>query len=262
MAKARPSSYLEQISEETDLIMDQVTSAKHSGDPWQMIKAQELLVEYELKQGFISTILEESLSPLLALYFQNHLNYKREPWLDKIFLAIRRERLSGAYAGNPSVDYVNLSKLYFTSHQLNKAEECLLFAYQVYEPERKYGCPNPQGLWEEIIARLYAVQEQRQKNLDALIFAGGKLSQEQEDEKLKHLENATKYGSHLLFDPIESTSTYWNLLPTLHQKLEKEVKDVGMGTCFGLWRMKRDLLLKKDIRWRSPALMNPTIHFD
>jgi hypothetical protein len=36
----------------------------------------------------------------------------------------------------------------------------------------------------------------------------------------------------------------------------------GMGFCFGYWAVKRAVLAKYGIEWKSPQFMNPRVMFD
>lgn len=69
---------------------------------------------------------------------------------------------------------------------------------------------------------------------------------------------------HLKHDPVEDTEEYLNILDELERHLYYRLKDEphGMGFCFRYWQTKREMLREYHIKWRSPAEMNPDVHFD
>ena len=56
---------------------------------------------------------------------------------------------------------------------------------------------------------------------------------------------------------------FYIYLKTLAKIIAKIGENRGMGYCYLYWETKRDIL-KKDygIEWRSPAVLNPRVHFD
>lgn len=71
-------------------------------------------------------------------------------------------------------------------------------------------------------------------------------------------------GAHLMFDPVERTPRWEEIIYEVEKKCDKRLKGEprGMGFCFGYWSVKRAVLSKYDISWRSPAVMNPGVMFD
>lgn len=80
----------------------------------------------------------------------------------------------------------------------------------------------------------------------------------------KRWNDITESG-YLRHDPVEWTEAYEDVIAEAQQKADERLKDVprGMGFCFAWWHELADILMKDyGIRWRSPGLMNPRVHFD
>ena len=68
----------------------------------------------------------------------------------------------------------------------------------------------------------------------------------------------------LNYDPIEDTAKYQSIKDELEKKIIAKIgKNSGLGYCHIYWSTKREIL-KRDygIEWKSPAMLNPRIHFD
>ncbi len=77
-------------------------------------------------------------------------------------------------------------------------------------------------------------------------------------------EFCKKYGKHLLFDPVERTEQYEEVIQEVEAECDAALAGIprGMGFCFAYWIEKRRILAEHGIEWRSPALMNPRVIFD
>lgn len=65
-------------------------------------------------------------------------------------------------------------------------------------------------------------------------------------------------------DPVENTKEYKAIEKELEKKIKEEIgENTGMGYCHKYWFKKREIL-KRDygIEWKSPAMLNPMVHFD
>lgn len=74
-----------------------------------------------------------------------------------------------------------------------------------------------------------------------------------------------KYGRHLRFDPVERTEEWEMLYEHAESEIEAEIEPDcprGMGFCHYYWSVKRNVLKKYGIDWRSPSGMNPGVMFD
>lgn len=68
----------------------------------------------------------------------------------------------------------------------------------------------------------------------------------------------------LKHDPIEDTPEYRAIAAELEARIIAEIgENSGMGYCHKYWAKKREILERDyGIKWRSPAVMNPTFRFD
>ncbi len=84
------------------------------------------------------------------------------------------------------------------------------------------------------------------------------------DESMKMEVFCKKYGKHLLFDPVERTEQYENVIQEVEAECNAALEGTprGMGFCFAYWSEKSRILAGHGIEWRSPAVMNPRVMFD
>ncbi len=73
-----------------------------------------------------------------------------------------------------------------------------------------------------------------------------------------------KYRRHLLFDPVERTEGFEEIIAEVEAECAKRLAGHprGMGFCFAYWHERRDILMSRGINWNSPAVMNPGVLFD
>ena len=67
---------------------------------------------------------------------------------------------------------------------------------------------------------------------------------------------------NLKHDPVEMTEEYLAVIDEIDEKIEKNRKYHGFGSCHHVWSLKTDYLAEKGIRWRSPDVLNPRVRFD
>ncbi len=67
---------------------------------------------------------------------------------------------------------------------------------------------------------------------------------------------------HLKADPIEMSEEYLAVIDEVEERIEKNRKYHGMGSCYETWALKEQYLLEKGIRWKSPHILNPRVMFD
>lgn len=67
---------------------------------------------------------------------------------------------------------------------------------------------------------------------------------------------------NLKADPIEMGEAYLAVIDEVEEKIKKNRKLFGMGSCHEYWNLKEEYLLEKGIRWKSPHIMNPRVMFD
>ena len=77
------------------------------------------------------------------------------------------------------------------------------------------------------------------------------------DALFQSLENIQK--RHLNKDPIEESDEYLAVIDEVNAKARKNMKHHGMGSCHEFWYLKSKYLEEKGIRWRSPAVLNPSV---
>ncbi len=73
-----------------------------------------------------------------------------------------------------------------------------------------------------------------------------------------------KYNRHLLFDPIERTERFEEVILDVESECDKRLADLPrcMGFCFAYWSKRREILASHGIEWHSPSEMNPGVIFD
>lgn len=69
---------------------------------------------------------------------------------------------------------------------------------------------------------------------------------------------------HLLFDPVERTSEWEEAVYDVEKECDRLLRGQprGMGFCFEYWSVKRKVLFRHGIEWRTPHQMNPRVMFD
>ena len=67
---------------------------------------------------------------------------------------------------------------------------------------------------------------------------------------------------HLNHDPVEMTEDYLAVIDEAEAYIEENRTFHGHGSCHEVWQLKRNFLAARGIRWRSPAVLNPGVHFD
>lgn len=81
----------------------------------------------------------------------------------------------------------------------------------------------------------------------------------------KGLLDQIRTDSHLKHDPVEWTAEWEEIIDEADRKVYEALADQprGMGFCHAFW-FKRMEVLRNDygIQWKSPAIMNPGVHFD
>lgn len=87
------------------------------------------------------------------------------------------------------------------------------------------------------------------------------LSTDMPDEQKIDIMRSNK---KLLYDPIQFSEHWEEVIYDVEKECEERLKDErrGMGFCFTYWSVKRSVLAKYGIEWRSPATMNPGTRFD
>lgn len=75
-------------------------------------------------------------------------------------------------------------------------------------------------------------------------------------------KNALAVRRSLKHDPIEMSEEYLAVIDEVEEKVVKNKKYFGMGSCHESWDLKHRFLLEKGINWKSPSILNPRVIFD
>ncbi len=71
--------------------------------------------------------------------------------------------------------------------------------------------------------------------------------------------------SFLKHDPVEDAPEYKAIEEQVEREIQEELGDEPRscrGFCHRYWAVKREVLARHGIEWRSPAVMNPRVKFD
>lgn len=94
---------------------------------------------------------------------------------------------------------------------------------------------------------------------DVKELAGGLIS---ENVVQTAFEGCFARRRNLKHDPIEMTPKYLEVIDEVEEKIDKNLKYRGLGSCHEIWNLKFEYLMEKGIVWKSPAMLNPRVRFD
>lgn len=68
----------------------------------------------------------------------------------------------------------------------------------------------------------------------------------------------------LCYDPVEDTEDYKRVIQDIEKELDTLMADRpgGLGSCHTYWHLKKKLLARAGIDWKSPSECNPHVLFD
>lgn len=91
-----------------------------------------------------------------------------------------------------------------------------------------------------------------------------KRTQDYLDSNVSMEEWCKRYGVMLKFDPVERSEQWEKCIYNVEFECDRKLKDEPrqMGFCFSYWSVKKAVLAKYGIEWRSPSVMNPRVMFD
>lgn len=97
---------------------------------------------------------------------------------------------------------------------------------------------------------------------DIKSIAAKQLGKEETDRIVEQAINTACRS--LLADSVEHSNTYLDLLPLMHEELEKTLESVNKehGFCHIFWAAKKVYLKSKGITWQSPSQLNPSVKFE
>lgn len=163
------------------------------------------------------------------------------------------------------------------------AKECMLLLESLDDPEegplgKAYACnaileqiseyDTPRFCMEILQREKQWVEESEEKSdwltpesIDSDIL---RLEDYIDTEGISMQDFCKKHGKHLLFDPVERTPQWEEIYLEVEKECFRQLKGThrGMGFCFGYWAVKRAVLAKYGIEWKSPQFMNPRVMFD
>ena len=163
------------------------------------------------------------------------------------------------------------------------AKECMLLLESLDDPEegplgKAYACnaileqlseyDTPRFCMEILQREKQWVEESEEKSdwltpesIDSDIL---RLEDYIDTEGISMQDFCKKHGKHLLFDPVERTPQWEEIYLEVEKECFRQLKGThrGMGFCFGYWAVKRAVLAKYGIEWKSPQFMNTRVMFD
>lgn len=77
-------------------------------------------------------------------------------------------------------------------------------------------------------------------------------------------ESVVGYKGKLRYDLVQRTPEWEKCIYEVEKECDERLKHQprAMGFCHAYWPVKRELLAKRGITWRTPAQMNPKVRFD
>lgn len=83
-------------------------------------------------------------------------------------------------------------------------------------------------------------------------------------KKNKTPKRYRKNRKSLWRDAVELTEEYKQAYAKIEPKLQQEISQLPKcrGMCHRAWSIEKQLLAAEGIDWRTPAEMNPNVHFD
>ena len=163
------------------------------------------------------------------------------------------------------------------------AKECMLLLESLDDPEegplgKAYACnaileqlseyDTPRFCMEILQREKQWVEESEEKSdwltpesIDSDIL---RLEDYIDTEGISMQDFCKKHGKHLLFDLVERTPQWEEIYLEVEKECFRQLKGThrGMGFCFGYWAVKRAVLAKYGIEWKSPQFMNTRVMFD
>ncbi len=83
------------------------------------------------------------------------------------------------------------------------------------------------------------------------------------EENVRKMRDARmKHRRSLRREPVEMTEEYLSVIDRVEEKVEKNRKTRGCGSCHEVWSLMRRYLAEYGVTWRSPTEMNPSVLFD
>ena len=149
--------------------------------------------------------------------------------------------------------YDRLGRFAVSVRYYNRAIELAATLYTMYGEEMQ---DSSGMIYNALKARNYYVDDDCEDIREqALVFISKDIVDDVFDTVMKRRRN-------LKHDPVEMTEEYLAVIDEVDEKIEKNRKYHGFGSCHHVWGLKTDYLAEKGIEWKSPVVLNPRVRFD
>jgi tetratricopeptide (TPR) repeat protein len=149
--------------------------------------------------------------------------------------------------------YDRLGRFAVSVRYYNRAIELAATLYTMYGEEMQ---DSSGMIYNALKARNYYVDDDCEDIREqALVFISKDIVDDVFDTVMKRRRN-------LKHDPVEMTEEYLAVIDEVDEKIEKNRKYHGFGSCHHVWGLKADYLTEKGIEWKSPVVLNPRVRFD
>jgi tetratricopeptide (TPR) repeat protein len=149
--------------------------------------------------------------------------------------------------------YDRLGRFAVSIRYYNRAIELAATLYTMYGEEMQ---DSSGMIYNALKARNYYVDDDCEDIREqALVFISKDIVDDVFDTVMKRRRN-------LKHDPVEMTEEYLAVIDEVDEKIEKNRKYHGFGSCHHVWGLKTDYLAEKGIEWKSPVVLNPRVRFD
>ena len=149
--------------------------------------------------------------------------------------------------------YDRLGRFAVSVRYYNRAIELAATLYTMYGEEMQ---DSSGMIYNALKARTYYVDDDCEDIREqALVFISKDIVDDVFDTVMKRRRN-------LKHDPVEMTEEYLAVIDEVDEKIEKNRKYHGFGSCHHVWGLKTDYLAEKGIEWKSPVVLNPRVRFD
>ena len=211
----------------------------------------------------------ERLTALLGLIEKNgdrgELTYRAVPYLREIDEIVEAQLASESPYGKVTLldsatimrylaeAYDRLGRFAVSVRYYKRAIELAATLYTMYGEEMQ----DSSGMIYNVLkARNYYVDDDCEDIREqALVF----ISKDIVDDVFDTVMNRRRNLKH---DPVEMTEEYLAVIDEVEEKIEKNRRYFGFGSCHHVWSLKTDYLAEKGIVWRSPVVLNPRVMFD
>ncbi len=156
-----------------------------------------------------------------------------------------------------ATEYKTLTRMSIVADYLKKALEVMIKVYEIYKIEEIK--EDASSLLSDLLRFRNFFVDDDCLDIKELVKGSGLLKDEKIDEIF---EKRMKSRRTLKNDPVEMSPEYLAVIDEVEEKIDKNRKYHGMGSCFETWSLKQEYLAEKGITWTPPNLLNPNVMFD